>query len=61
MIDPEYDYPEPEPTDVPYWQLRSLSTGHEDYAFTEPELFELVGVYSALGTFSVEQHTRLTD
>ena len=36
MIDPEYDYP-------------------------EPELFELVGVYSALGTFSVEQHTRLTD
>ena len=56
-----YECPEPEPTVVPYWHLVSTSTDYEDYAFTEPELTELISVYSELGTFTVEQCFKTTD
>lgn len=60
-LDPPRDWDlHTEPDPIPYWQLISPTTGHDDYAFTEAELDELTTVYLSAGApFTIERHFRL--
>jgi hypothetical protein len=53
--------PPPDPEPEPYWHLLSADHEHEDYAYSEDELHQLLPRYQSSGPFTVQLGTYLPD